>query len=135
MELLGFYMTDRIQGMHDDTKLSGELEEAHNMVNSVDTRMNNIYIVYDRALKNYGFITSIRSHPAWPAFWDSRSKKQKESYNSFFHRCNHTWYEKIDMVKKLTAVFHYVHKLVSRQDVPLSAFVLLVQAMYNEGAR
>jgi hypothetical protein len=132
-EIFKFCRTDRIDGMRLDLLQSEILDEENVVLNYSETRMNNVHEHVQSAIKQYHFLVAVRAAPQYQKYYGERTPDQKQSLDDFFRTyCTHESFEKMGMLTKVTAIFKRVHLLCSRQDVPISAFILVVQAMRNE---
>ena len=66
-------------------------------------------------------------------YYDKRTTQEKVKIDGIFQRCNHMRWERMDLLTSLLTVhFKRLHKVCCMSSVPLSAYILLCQAMRNE---
>ena len=66
-------------------------------------------------------------------YYRERNQREKDRIDGILERCNHHRWERMDFfTNTLTVHFKRLHKLVNMEEVPLSAYLLLCQAMRNE---
>jgi hypothetical protein len=132
-EVYKFVSIDCIDSICIQAKQQCHLPEATAAVNKVNTRMNLIHD-FVRGAQNQGtFIAYLPTCDPFKKYYDKRTTQEKAKIDGFFQRCNHMRWERMDfLTSSLTVHFKRLHKVCCMSSVPLSAYILLCQAMRNE---
>jgi hypothetical protein len=64
-------------------------------------------------------------------YYGERSNARKQELDAILQNCNHGHWQRMLVLINLAKVFHDAHKLCSRQDAPLSSYILIVQGIKN----
>lgn len=84
--------------------------------------------------KQHNFIVCLWSNVKFRTYYDERTDKDKGKVDGVLERCRDldrwNWMKVLN--EALTIHFKVVHGLCSRSDFPLSAYVLLIQALRND---
>lgn len=130
-----FVSIDRIDSMRIQAKQQCHLPEATAAVNKVVTRMNLIHDFVWGAQNQGTLIAYLPTCEPFKKYYDKRTTQEKSKIDGIFQRCNHMRWERMDFLTSslLTVHFKRLHKKVCcMSSVPLSAYILLCQAMRNE---
>jgi hypothetical protein len=132
--IFDFCKIDRIDGIRRKAISVGSLDEKHTVINFSETRMNNAHDHIEASLKMLDFVRGIRNNAEFVAYYNEpcRTNAAKMKLDDTINGCNGEREMQMQTILPLTAIFKRVHLLCSRQDTPVSAFPLLVQAMHNE---
>ena len=131
-EISGF-LTDRISSIRDEAYAAGRLDHSKAFASHSDTRMNDVHLTLGSALDQYSFFKTIWMDPNFRTLYDGLPPAKREKMKEIIDRCNDdSRWERITKLRELTGLFFKVHKALSREDFPLSAFILLTQALHNE---
>mmetsp|Transcript_12652 Transcript_12652/g.20854 ORF Transcript_12652/g.20854 Transcript_12652/m.20854 type:complete len:495 (-) Transcript_12652:418-1902(-) len=81
----------------------------------------------------YEFLKTIWLDPNFRDMYDALPRPKREKMKAIIDRCNDDGrWERITKLRELTGLFYKVHKALSREDFPLSAYILLTQGLRNE---
>ena len=132
-----FCKTDRIDSVKQEMMANGEVEFSVKAVTMSKTRMNLIHDFMVGANKQRNFTLLVQRNQKYRAYYQERTKSKREELNLMFERFHEqSMWEKFEMLtSNLTIHFKAVQNICSRADFPLTAFVLLVQALKNELCR
>ena len=133
-EVRDFVKIDRIDSIRLEAAESGELEETWTAVNMCDTRMNLAHGFIEGARRQHDFVKLLWGNASFQIYFWERTSKVQASTREILNRCedNCRW-ERMDMLmSSLLVHFKRVHGVCSRENFPLSCFVLLVQALRND---
>ncbi len=64
-------------------------------------------------------------------YYKERTHAKRQELDTVLQKCNHRRWQRMMMLLDLTMYFYEAHKLCSRQDAPLSCYVLIVQGIKN----
>ena len=86
------------------------------------------------ARKQYDFMMTVWGNADFQRYYHERKSKEKEKLDGILARCRDcSRWQRMDMLtERLTCHFKLVHNLCSREDFPLSAYPLFVQALRND---
>ncbi len=90
-----------------------------------------MYIHLSSALAQSTFIASLPTNKSYMKYYRELTHSKRQELDTVLQNCNHGRWQCMMMVLDLTKVFHEAHKLCSRQDAPLSCYVLIVQSIEN----
>ena len=133
-EVYDFVKIDRIDSMRARANVRHELDEYCAVAdNRVETRMNSLHD-YTRGVRNQAqFLAYLPTCEDYGQYYCERNQREKDRIDGILERCNHHRWERMDFfTNTLTVHFKRLHKLVNMEEVPLSAYLLLCQAMRNE---
>ena len=131
-EVFDFVKTDRIDSMRIEALHRQDLTCSPTAVNRVDTHMNLIHDYVGGARKQSEFLSYLSQCPEFTKYYNERKPVAKAKIDGIFERCNHQRWQRMDFfTKALTVHFKRLHKLCCMDKVPLSAYILLCQAMRN----
>jgi hypothetical protein len=91
--------------------------------------MNLMYIHLSSALAQSTFIASLPTNKSYMKYYKERTHAKRQDLDTVLQNCNHGRWQRMMMLLDLTKVFYEAHKLCSRQDAPLSCYVLIVQGL------
>ena len=94
--------------------------------------MNFVHDVLYAVLNQSRFMSLLPMNPAFVKYQNSRTKKARIQIQSMFNACDHRCWNRIAECLKVTAIFREAHLLCSSEQIPLSCFPLVVQALKNE---
>ena len=88
----------------------------------------------EAARKQHDFVMCLWSDKKFRAYHGERGEKEKEKIDGILGRCRdlNRWTRMKILNESLSIHFKVVHGLCSREDFPLSAYLLLIQAMRND---
>ena len=131
-EIYDFVKTDRIDSIRSEAVQSGHIQVAPPPVNKCDTRMNLIHDYISWALKMATFLAWIRSADKYRQYYSERKQGDKDKHNAFFERCDNNRWKRFEfLTENITVHFKRIYKILCMTKVPLSAYVLLTQALKN----
>lgn len=133
-ELRDFVRTDRIDSIRLEAAAAGRLQNSHAFATMSETRMNDVDLCIKSGLDQMQFIKTIWLDPNFKAYYEGLAPAKKAKLKAMLDRFNENapW-ERMTMLREcLTSRFTLVHKALSRADFPLSAYVLLTQALRND---
>ena len=133
-EVRDFVKTDHIDSIRLEMARDGELDETWTPIKMCDTRMNLVCDFIKAARKQHDFLMLLRGNAQFQVYYRERSDKEKNRIDEILCRCmDRKRWERMDIVvDSLASHFKAVHKLCCREDFPLSAYPLLVQALRNQ---
>ena len=125
---------DRIDSMKNEMIASAEVEFSKKAVSMCKTRMNLCHDYIEHANAQHNFILLLPRNEKFRKFYEERSKKKKDELKLVLHQLKDesVWAKFEMMTSRMTIHFKKVQKACSRNDLPLSVFVLLVQALKND---
>jgi len=130
-EVYHFCIRSRMDGIHRESIAFNELEDSGTVKNVVETRMNLIHIHLTDARKQSAFMASLSTNPKYIKYYKDRTSKQKAEIDVILDNFGPSRWRRMEAVYAVTVHFEQAHKLCSREDDPLSCYVLIVQALYN----
>ena len=131
-DIAGLGKTDRIDSIRKKMIKSGRLHEKTTIKMFCDTRMNTIHSFVESVGLQKGFFSLIQGDEDFKKYFNERKKADKTKLESILGNCNYSNWTMFDISCAFTAPFVRVQNLCSRKDLPLSMYLLLVQAMKNE---
>jgi hypothetical protein len=93
--------------------------------------MNLMYIHLSSAVAQSTFIASLPINKSYMKYYRERTPAKNQELDGVLHNCNHRHWQCMMMLIDLRKVFYEAHKLCSRQNAPLSCYVLIVQGIKN----
>jgi hypothetical protein len=93
--------------------------------------MNLTYIHLKSALAQSTFIASLPTNDRYIKYYMERSSARKQELGGILQSCNHGRWQCMLMLINLAKVFYDAHRLCSRNDAPLSSYVLIVKGIKN----
>lgn len=132
-----FCKTDRIDGIKDEMMADYDVEISTKAVSMSDTRMNLVHDYVEAALKQHDFVLTVQRNAKYQEYYQERTQKKKDELNVMFARFHgqNMWTKFKMLTSKLCVLFKQVQTVCSRADFPLTAYVLLVQALKNDVCR
>jgi hypothetical protein len=130
-EVFELCRTNRIDNIRKESIGAGEIPDTIAAQNVVETRMNLTYIHLSSALAQSTFIASLPTNDSYKKYYEERTSAKKQELDTILQNCNHGRWQRMQMLMDLTKVFFDAHKLCSRQDAPLSCYILIVKAIKN----
>ena len=132
-----FCKIDRIDSIKQEMMNDGEVEFSTKAVSMSETRMNLVHDYVIGASKQHNFVLLVQRNEKYQEYYQERRTKKKHGLDIMFDRFrNQDMWAKFDMLtSRMTVWFKQVQKACSRADFPLTAFVLLVQALKNDLCR
>lgn len=97
----------------------------------VDTRMNTLDMHWRSVLEQKSVVHVLQSLPKYKEFYESRSAEGRKKQDEMFLRTRFALWSRLDIMLCITGVLSRAQNLSSREDTPLSAWVLIVQATKN----
>ena len=98
---------------------------------TVDTRMNTLDIHWRSVRAQKSVVSILTSLPKYKEFYSSRSAEGKKKQDDMLLRSRFALWPRLDIMTCITGVLSTAQHLSSREDTPLSAWVLIVQATKN----
>jgi hypothetical protein len=134
-EVRDFVKIDRIDSIRVESNAVKDADEyITTAVNMCETRMNLCHDFILAARKQHDFVKLLWGNESFRTYFNERSAKVQDATRAILDRCsdNSRW-ERMDvLLNSLLIHFKRVHGLCSREDFPLSCYVLLIQALRNE---
>ena len=130
-EVFDLCRTNRIDNIRKESIEAGDIPNSVVAQNVVETRMNLTYIHLSSAVAQSTFIASLPTNKSYMKYYRERTPAKKQELDGILQNCNHGRWQRMMMLIDLTKVFYEAHKLCSRQDAPLSCYVLIVQGIKN----
>ena len=133
-EVRDFVKIDRIDSIRIEASARGSLEDSCTAVTMCETRMNLCFDFIQAARRQHDFLKLLWGNSAFQVWYKERSTKVQDSTRAILDRCNEqARWERMDvLLSSLLKHFKVVHGLCSREDFPLSCYVLLIQALRND---
>ena len=125
------FFSHRVNSIRAGMVRDGTINEQTTVKNVVDTRMNLTEIHLTSARKQSKCLAVIADNQEWIRYYNERSLDTKAQLDQFLQNCNHGCQQRMNTVIGLVAIFKKAHLLCSRRDTPLSAYILIVQAVKN----
>ena len=97
-----------------------------------DTRF---YLMHDQLSSTLGqkeAMTKLTECEAWTTFFDSRPANTQNSITETLSSADPRFWRKVKMLKAFFAAFKRANKEASKQNMPMSAYLPLLQALRNE---
>ncbi len=130
-EMFDLCQINRIDNIRKESIEAGDIPNSVVAQNVVETCMNLTYIYLSSALAQSTFIASLPTNKSYMKYYRERTPAKKQELDGVLQNCNHGCWQRMMMLLDLTKDFYEAHKLWSRQDVPLSCYVLIVQGITN----
>jgi hypothetical protein len=130
-EVFDLCQMNQIDNICKESIKAGNIPNSVVAQNVVETRMNLTYIYLSSALAQNTFIVSLPTNKSYMKYYRERTHAKKQELDEVLRNCNHGRWQHMMMLLDLTKVFYEAHKLCSRQDAPLSSYVLIVQGIKN----
>jgi hypothetical protein len=130
-EVFELCRTNRIDNIHKEAIEAGYIPNSVVAQNVVETCMNLTYIHLSSALAQGTFIASLPTNKSYMKYYREHTHAKRQELDTVLRNCNHGRWQCMIVVLDLTKVFYEAHKLCSRQDAPLSCYVLIVQGIKN----
>ena len=134
-EVRDFVKIDRIDSIRlEYNQLVQAIDSIPTAINMCETRMNLCYDYIVASRNQHDFVKLLWGNSAFQEYFKERDNKVQKTTRGILDRCNdNSRWERMDVLTgSLLLPFKRTHKLCSRADIPLSAYVLLVQALRNE---
>ena len=134
-EVRNLVKIDRIDSIRKEMNESGvHGEYMTTSTGKSETRMNDCHIFIVGVRNQYNFIQCLPENAKFRQYMKERNNNEKERIDGTMKRCEGStlWTRLRVMNDSVTVFFKVVHGLCSREDFPLSAYPLLVQALRNE---
>lgn len=134
-EVYDFVKTDRIDSMRvkaNTNQVLGAGERCPTATNKVDTRMNLVHDYATNIRKQASFLVWLPTSEDYRKYLAERNQRDRDKITSILSRCTPDRWSKIDyLTSTLTVHVKRFHKLCCMGNVPLSAYILLCQALRN----
>ena len=130
-EIYNFTSIHRINSIRIEMIEAGTIIERTTVKNVVDTRMNLIEIHLSSARKQSSFLAALPQNEKWVRYYNECNRDTKQKLDQILQNCSHGRWQRMDTAIGLVTIFRTAHLLCSRRDMPLSAYVLMVQAVKN----
>ena len=129
-----FVNTDRINAIRLEAIQGGSVDFNGGTVSLVLTRMNLGHDYILGARRQHDFLQLIHMNPSYNKYYQERTSTVKAKLDDVLATCRDpVLWQRMDMItNNITGPLKRVHQIVCRADVPLSAYVLLIQALKNE---
>lgn len=125
---------DRVDSIRTEAHREGLLDATWSCTEIVDTRMNTIYLFLAKVYKQHDFCQLLPSNPKFRQYLSERKPEKKEELNDIVFRCRDSLrWERIELLMNgLCKHFYVLQNICSREDFPLSGYLLLIQALRND---
>jgi hypothetical protein len=119
--------TNQIDYIHKEAIDAGDIRASIVAQNVCETCMNLTYIHLKSSLAQSTFIALLPTNNSYKTYYRECSNVRKQELDAILQNCNHGCWQRMLMLINLAKVFHDAHKLCSRQNAPLSSYILIVQ--------
>ena len=126
--------TDRISAIKEESIEEGDIDFAGVTIAIVETRMNLVHDFLVATQKQSQFCILLNSNEKFRKYRRERTPKDRENLDGLTSKfSNSSFWERMEVITtNLTGPLKRAHSLVCREDVPLSAYPPLIQALKNE---
>ena len=132
-KIFAFVSIDRIDSIRLLMTSEGAIPFAAKAKKNAETRMHGLVDYFESMLAQKEFLLAVTSHPACQKYYGERSSDRKSSLDELFDDCVTTKVFKMVAVSiKLLRPIKLAVKFFSDANAPISAAVLMVQALQNE---
>ena len=91
-----------------------------------------VYTVVKSALAQQEVISLLPHEEQFKDYYQTRTKKDKDRIDSFFDSCDVQRFRRLELIMAVAKPFHNTYMLLSSRDCPMSAYPLVVRALYNK---
>ena len=129
-----FVNTDRINAIRLEAIQRGSVDFNGGTVSLVLTCINLGYDYILGARWQHDFLQLVHMNPSYNKYYQERTSAVKANLDEVLATCRDpVLWQRMDVITaNITGPLKRVHQIVCRADVPLSAYVLLIQALKNE---
>ena len=130
-QIVDFLKKDRVDSIRREEIDAGHLTELVTPKKMVENRMITVHLHLESVRRQAEFMASLRSNPKFLKFYNTRRRGDQKEIDQMFRKCHLLIFQSCDVLLTFSIHFAEAHKLCSREDSPLSAWFLIIQALRN----
>ena len=128
-----FVKTDRVDSIRRSAASVQELVFHSAVFTPVDTRMNLLHDVVESARKCRDFLILLPGNADFQQYREDRTARDRQKLDELMDLFkDESLWRMFDIIIAFTLPFKQAHLACSRKDMPLTAYILLIQALRND---